>query len=143
MAYEKYLNFLQEEIGAVVLATSGNDGVVHSRMVNVGVGNENGVFFMTAPSTDLYNQLEENQNVAITGSVNNDAGFRVIRIEGVVRPLGKEHLEEILKDNPYVSDVYPDEEERASVQAFQIFKGNGNYHHLQDREKIDFEWDLS
>lgn len=142
MAYADYLKFLQEEIGAVVLATAGKNGVVHSRMINVGVGNEQGIFFMTAPSTDLYQQLKENQHVAITGYVNNDQGFRVVRVEGLVRPLGKEHLEEILQDNPYVSDVYPDEEERASVQAFQIYQGKGSFHHLQKQEKTSFSWEL-
>lgn len=142
MDYSEYLKFLEEEIGASVFSSVDSEGKVHSRIINVGVGNEQGVFFMTAPTTNFYQQLQDNSNVAVTGQINDDDGFRVIRLTGQVRELGKEKLEEILKDNPYAQDVYPDEEERASVQAFQIYKGEGNYHHLQKQEKEDFSWDV-
>lgn len=142
MSHTQYLEFLEKEIGASVFSTADENGKVHSRIINVGVGNEQGVFFMTAPTTDFYAQLQDNQNIAIVGKLVNDEGFRVIRIEGEVRPLGKDKLEEILADNPYAQDVYPNEEERESVQAFQVYKGKGNYHHLQNKEKVDFSWNV-
>ena len=46
--------------------------------------------------------------------------IQVIRIEGVVKEIGRERLEEVLKDNPFVKDVYPNEEDIAGVQVIPL-----------------------
>ncbi|AXY25814.1 ABC transporter ATP-binding protein [Suicoccus acidiformans] len=142
MTYTDYLQILQDEIGASVFATVDKDGHPHSRIANVGVADENGIFFMTSPKTQFYAQLQDKPEVAITGMVNNDKGIQVIRVEGQVREIGKDRLEEILQDNPYVNDVYPDAEDQKSAQAFQVYKGKGTYQHLQKRVSEEFSFDL-
>lgn len=140
MEYKKYLALLQDEIGAAVFSTVDKDGLPQSRYINVGVGNENGIFFMTSPKTDFYQQLEGTSSVSITGMAKSEEGIEVVRISGSVRKIGKEHLEEILKDNPYVNDVYPDESDQKAVQAFQMYKGKGKYQHLQKKIVEGFEF---
>ncbi|MRI84793.1 pyridoxamine 5'-phosphate oxidase family protein [Aerococcaceae bacterium WS4759] len=138
MNAEKYLSILQDKIGAAVFATVDENQQPDSRYINVGVANEKGVFFMTSPSSNFYKQLEANGHISITGMAKADGEIEVIRIKGAIRPLGQDMLEEVLKDNPYVKDVYPDEEKRKDVQVFQVYKGTGNYMHLQKRIKEDF-----
>ena len=98
MEYKKYLALLQDEIGAAVFSTVDKDGLPQSRYINVGVGNENGIFFMTSPKTDFYQQLEGTSSVSMTGMAKSEEGIEVVRISGSVRKIGKEHLEEMLKD---------------------------------------------
>ncbi|MDK6597450.1 pyridoxamine 5'-phosphate oxidase family protein [Aerococcus mictus] len=138
MELKDYMNVL-ENIGACVFSTVNEDGEADARYANVGVANEHGVFFMTAPTTNFYKQLTNNPKIAITGMLKED-GIEVIRLQGTVREIGKEHLEAILKDNPFVQDVYPDEEERATVQAFQLYEGEGSYQHLQNHVKEEFSF---
>lgn len=138
MTATKYLAILQDKIGAAVFATINEQQKPDSRFINIGVANDQGIFFMTSPASKFYAQLMATPYVSITGMAKADGEIEVIRIIGDVRVMGQEMLEEVLKDNPYVKDVYPDEEKRKDVQVFQVFKGTGNYMHLQNRIKEEF-----
>lgn len=142
MDYAKYLTFLQEKVGAAVFATVDGEGLPQSRFINVGVGNESGIFFMTSPKTNFYAQLENTPFVSITGMSKSENGIEVVRVRGQVRKIGKEHLTEILKDNPYVNDVYPNEDDQKAVQAFQMYDGQGKYQHLQNKIVEEFSFDV-
>lgn len=139
MKVNDIMRILQEDMKVAVVSTVDENGQPHARHINMGVANENGVFFMTNPKTNFYQQLQGNQKVAITGF--NEEGYvvQVIRITGTVREVGKEGLEEILKDNPYVERVYPEESDRNNVQVFHLYKGEGFYHSLSQGHKYTFE----
>lgn len=141
MSAENYLKILQDKIGLAVIGTINDKQNPDSRYINIGVANEQGVFFMTSPSSKFYFQLMAHPFVSITGMAKAEGEIEVIRIMGEVRTLGQDKLEEVLKDNPYVKDVYPDEEKRKDVQVFQVFKGTGNYMHLQKGLKEDFTFE--
>lgn len=138
MTANKYLAILQDKIGAAVFGTINEEQKPDSRFINIGVANEQGIFFMTSPASKFYAQLMATPYVSITGMAKTDGEIEVIRIMGDVRVMGQEMLEEVLTDNPYVKDVYPDEEKRKDVQVFQVFKGTGNYMHLQNRIREEF-----
>ncbi|MGO4927559.1 pyridoxamine 5'-phosphate oxidase family protein [Fundicoccus sp. Sow4_F4] len=141
MSAEKYLAILQDKVGVAVFGTVNEDQKPDSRYINIGVANDQGVFFMTSPTSKFYSQLMNHPFVSITGMAKAGGEMEVIRIKGEVRVLGQEKLEEVLKDNPYVKDVYPDEEKRKDAQVFQVFKGTGNYMHLQKRFNEDFTFE--
>ena len=139
MKVEDIMQILQNDMKVAVVSTVDEEGQPHARHINMGVANENGVFFMTSPKTDFYKQLKENPKVAITGFNEDGYLIQVIRITGEVRDLGKEGLAEVLKDNPYVEQVYPDESERQNVQVFHLYKGDGFYHSMSQGHKYIFE----
>lgn len=133
-----YMTKLKEEIGLAIFSTVDAAGQPDSRYINIGMANESGVFFMTNRQTNFYQQLVAHPYTAITGMARKDGEIEVVRIKGQVQAIGREKLVEVLKDNPYVQDVYPDEKDRADVQVFQVFKGTGNYRHLQKQIEKDF-----
>lgn len=137
MNTEEILQIL-EQIGVAVFATVDEDGRPHARHAHIGVANEHGIFFMTSPKTHFYAQMKSNPHVAITAMSQEDYLIQVIRIEGKVREIGRQGLEEVLAGNPFVKDVYPDEQERAGVQVFQLFEGEGFYHSLTQGHKYTF-----
>lgn len=139
MQVNDIMQILQNDMRVAVVSTVDKDGQPHARHINMGVANENGVFFMTNPKTDFYKQLKANPKVAITGFKEEGYLVQVIRITGKVRDLGKEGLEEVLKDNPYVEQVYPDESDRQNVQVFHLYEGDGFYHSLSQGHKYVFE----
>ena len=139
MKVEDIMQILQNDMKVAVVSTVDEEGQPHARHINMGVANENGVFFMTSPKTDFYKQLKANPKVAITGFNEDGYLIQVIRITGEVRDLGKEGLAEVLKDNPYVEQVYPDESERQNVQVFHLYKGDGFYHSMSQGHKYVFE----
>lgn len=139
MKINDIMQILQDDMKIAVVSTVDEDGQPHARHINMGVANENGVFFMTSPKTDFYKQLQANQKVAITGYKEEGYLIQVIRMTGRVKDLAKEGLEEVLKDNPYVEQVYPDESERQNVQVFHLYEGEGFYHSLTQGHKYTFE----
>lgn len=139
MELQDYMKIL-ENIGAAVFATVDSDGKPHTRFANIGVANENGIFFMTKPGNEFYTQLKDNENVSISGMSNDENGIQAITVEGKVREVDQSYLEDILKDNPYVKDVYPDEEDRKSVVALQVYEGSGFYMNLKAHTKGTFEF---
>lgn len=139
MQVNEILEILQNDMRVAIFATVDNQGKPHARPINIGVANEQGIFFMTSPKTDFYQQLQVNQNIAITALKQDDYLIQVIRIEGKVQEIGREKLEEVLKDNPFVKHVYPNESDIAAVQVFHLYDGEGFYHSLTQGHKYVFK----
>lgn len=139
MQVNEILEILQNDMRVAIFATVDNQGKPHARPINIGVANEQGIFFMTSPKTDFYQQLQANQNIAITALKQDDYLIQVIRIEGKVQEIGREKLEEVLKDNPFVKHVYPNESDIAAVQVFHLYDGEGFYHSLTQGHKYVFK----
>ena len=140
MKIEDIMQVLQNQMKVAVFATVDENNQPHARHANIGVANENGVFFMTHPKTNFYKQLQKNPKIAITAMLEDGYLIQVIRIEGEIREVGKEYLAEVLADNPYVKHVYPDNRERQGAQVFQLYKGTGFYHSMTQGHRYSFEF---
>ena len=139
MEINDIMRILKEDMKVAIFATVDEHLQPHARPAHIGVANEQGVFFMTSPKTNFYKQLKHNPKIAITAFSEDDYLVQVIRIEGTVRELGKESLQEVLAGNPYVEQVYPGEETRSVVQVFHLYEGEGFYHSLTQGHKYVFD----
>jgi len=139
MKIKDIMKILEESMKVAVISSVDEQNQPHARHIHIGVANENGVFFMTNPKTNFYHQIMNNPNVAITALHEETYLIQVIRITGKVREIGKEGLEELLADNPYVEQVYPEESDRQGVQVFQLYEGEGFYHSMSQGHKYTFE----
>ena len=140
MELKDIMAILQNDMKVAVFATVDSEGKPHARHAHVGVANEKGVFFMTNPRTNFYQQMQTNQHIAVTAMSEDGYLIQVIRIEGKIREIGREKLEEVLKDNPYVKHVYPNESDRQEVQVFHLYEGEGFYHSLTQGHKYTFSF---
>ncbi|GMA47939.1 pyridoxamine 5'-phosphate oxidase family protein [Tetragenococcus muriaticus] len=138
MKTQDIMKILEKDMKVAIFATVDENNHPHARPINIGVANEEGVFFMTSPKTNFYQQMQSNSKIAITGFLEEEYLIQVIRIEGKVRKLGKEKLQEVLQDNSYIDQVYPDKQEQQSVQVFQLYEGEGFYHSLTQGHKYTF-----
>ncbi len=138
MKIRDILKILEEDMKVAVISTVDEDGQPHARHINIGVANENGIFFMTSPTTNFYRQLSNNPKIAITGFNEDGYLIQVIRIIGQVREVGRDMLEQVLENNEYVDRVYPKESDRQSVQVFQLYEGEGFYHSMSQGHKYTF-----
>lgn len=130
-----------EKGGLAIIASTDSDGRPHARPIHIGVADHTGIYFMTSPETDFYEQITEHPYVAITSYHEQDYLIEVIRIEGLVRPVDKQLLSRLLENNPYVNQVYPDSEKRSYMQVFQCYKGDGFYHSLTQGHRYTFSFD--
>lgn len=90
------------------------------------------VYFLTADFKPLYKRLKEDGRVAVTGMTQGAGTMdrKSISLTGQVEWIGKEHLEELLKANPYMYEIYPTEEGRSHLQVFRFKNSVGNFYDL-------------
>ncbi|MDK6233380.1 pyridoxamine 5'-phosphate oxidase family protein [Aerococcus sanguinicola] len=133
------LRILEEDMGVGIFATVDAEGKPHARPIHIGLANDKGIFFMTSPKTKFYEQLSANPNLAIAAFQTDDYLVQSIRIEGKAREIGRDKLAEVLSNNPFVDQVYPDQTDRDDIQVFQVYEGQGFYHSLSQGHKYVFE----
>lgn len=59
MMKEKYLKMLVEDIHSPVMATIGSDSHPKTRVIDLMLWDENGIYFLTAKGKEFYQQLME------------------------------------------------------------------------------------
>lgn len=126
-----------EDMKVGVFATVDKSGKPHARHAHIVAANEEGVFFMTSPKTHFYKQLMGDNRIALTTMVEDGYLTQVIRVEGIARPVNNDELRTIFANNPYYNFIYSDEES-STMQAFQIYQGEGFYHSMTQGHKYVF-----
>jgi NAD-dependent dihydropyrimidine dehydrogenase PreA subunit len=56
-----------------------------------------------------------------------------ISLRGKVRSIGKEKMDEIFEENPYMAEIYPDPENRDPIEVFQIYEATGELFDLSTK----------
>ncbi len=55
---------------------------------------------------------------------------KAVSIRGKVKNIGAEKLPEVFGQNPYMAEIYPQEESRMALEVFQVYEGSGEYFDL-------------
>ena len=103
MANMDYLKFLVEEIHSTTVATIGSDGHPQTRIIDMMYYDADGVYFLTAKGKAFYEQLMEQQYVAISATKDK----RAVSLRGNVKNIGKKNLTLMFEKNPYMKEIYP------------------------------------
>ena len=126
-----YLKILVEDIHSTVIATIGKDGHPVTRVIDMMLYDENGVYFLTAKGKEFYDQLMEQQYVSIS-SVKDK---RSISLSGKVTNIGSEKLDEIFEKNTYMQQIYPGDT-RSALEVFRIHDAEGNFFDISDPSHV-------
>ena len=98
MSDNKYLQILVEVIHSTTVATIGTDGHPQTRVIDMMLYDNNGVYFLTAMGKAFYDQLMEQQYIAVSATKDKMA----VSLRGKVRNIGYEKLDEIFEKNAYM-----------------------------------------
>lgn len=130
-----YLRILQKEIHSTVVATNAKDGQPVARVIDMMLYDENGLYFLTGRGKEFYEQLMEQKFIALSGMTDGDGTMnkKSISLRGKVRSIGKEKMDEIFKENPYMAEIYPDPENRDPIEVFQIYEATGELFDLSTK----------
>ena len=131
MSDNKYLQILVEEIHSTTIATIGADGHPQTRVIDMMLYDDNGVYFLTAKGKAFYDQLMEQQYIAVSATKDKTA----VSLRGKVRNIGYEKLDEIFEKNAYMQKIYPDDT-RDALQAFQLYEAQGEYFDISNPSRI-------
>lgn len=134
MTTEEILNMLQKDIRSTVFATLDDKGLPQTCVIDLMLADEDGLYFLTARGKPFYDRLMVRPFVALSGMKGRDTLSTVaISLQGAVRSIGKERLEEIFAKNPYMARIYPTEKSRDALEVFQLYKGEGEYFDLSQQ----------
>lgn len=127
----QYLKILVEEIHSTTIATIGADGHPQTRIIDMMLWDEAGVYFLTAKGKAFYDQLMEQLYVALSATKDKKA----ISLRGKIENIGNEKLNEIFDKNTYMQKIYPGET-RTALEVFRIYEAQGEYFDISDPSHI-------
>ena len=117
-----YLKLLVEDIHSTTVATIGEDCHPQTRVIDIMLWDEKGIYFLTAKGKAFYKQLMEQKYIALSATKNKIA----ISLRGYVKNIHAEKLDEIFEKNPYMKGIYPDDT-RAALEVFWLYQATGEY----------------
>ena len=131
---EKYFRFLVEEIHTTIVATVDDDGLPVTAAIDMMDCDENGLYFLTAKGKGFYDRLKKQGYIALTGIKGEITMTSVaVSVRGKVREIGYDLIPKLFDKNPYMKEIYPTEESRKALTAFQIYEGGGEWFDLSKK----------
>lgn len=133
----KYVDmFRQVKIASA--ATVDIEGHPHSRIINIMISSDEGMYIVTSKGKPFYEQLVQTGEIALSAMC---PECQSLKFTGKVKMVGKEWLEKVFEDNPGMKELYPGET-RMILDAFLIYEGYGEWfdllHHPINRESFSY-----
>ncbi len=129
-----YLKVLVEDIHSVTIATVDEMGRPVTRVIDMMLYDDAGVYFLTAKGKAFYEQLMEQKYVSLSAV----QGKMSIALHGNIRCIGQEKLDAIFEKNVYMQSIYP-QGKREPLQVFQLYEATGQYFDISDPSHIVHE----
>lgn len=131
MKKENYLDLLVNHIHSATIATIGMDHHPVTRIIDLMLWDESGVYFLTAKGKAFYTQLMEQKFIALSATVDKQS----ISLRGKIKNIHSEKLDEIFEKNPYMKGIYPDDT-RDALEVFCIYEAEGEYFDIRTPSHI-------
>ena len=126
-----YLDILVNDIHSATFATIGNDQHPQTRIIDLMLYDEQGVYFLTAKGKEFYHQLMEQKYVAISATKNKVS----VSLRGKIRNIHQDKLDEIFEKNTYMQDIYPGQT-RVALEVFCLYEAQGEYFDISNPKHI-------
>lgn len=141
MTVKDYFSYIVNEIHTTVAATVDGEGLPVTAAIDMMDCDETGLYFLTAKGKGFYDRLMKRQYMSLTAMKGADTMSSVaVSVRGKVRNLGPGPIPALLEKNPYMYEIYPTEESRTALEAFQLYEGTGEWFDLSKKpvERILF-----
>ena len=131
MQNQDYLKLLVEQIHSTTVATIGADGHPQTRIIEMMLWDEKGVYFLTAKGKAFYAQLMEQKYIALSATKDKIS----FSLRGKVKNIGSEKLDEIFEKNTYMQSIYHGDTRKA-LEVFCLYEAEGEYFDISDPAHI-------
>lgn len=131
MKRNDYLKLLAEDIHSAVVATISPDGHPQTRVIDMMLWDENGVYFLTARGKAFYGQLMEQGYISLSAV----KGKISVSLRGKVRNIGTKKLDEIFHKNTYMQSIYPGDT-RLALEVFCLYEAEGEYFDISEPSHV-------
>lgn len=131
MASFEYLKILVEEIHSTVVATMDADGKPVTRVIDMMLYDDKGLYFLTAKGKSFYEQLMTQKYISLSSIKDK----RSISLKGRIQNIGREKLDEIFEKNAYMQKIYP-EGTREALEVFLLYEATGEFFDISNPEHV-------
>lgn len=126
-----YIKTLVEDIHSTTVATIAADGHPQTRVIDMMLWDDQGIYFLTAKGKAFYTQLMEQQYIALSATKDKIS----ISLRGKIKNIGSEKLDEIFEKNVYMQSIYPGDT-RSALEVFCLYEAQGEYFDISDPAHI-------
>lgn len=126
-----YIDYLVNSIHSTIIATIDSNNHPITRVIDMMLYDEEGIYFLTAKGKEFYKQLMDQKYIALSATKDKVS----ISLNGYVKNIGKEKLNNIFEKNTYMQNIYP-EGKRAPLEVFQIYQATGQYFDISNPSHI-------
>lgn len=131
MQTNEYLKLLVEQIHSAVVATIGADGHPQTRVIDMMLWDDRGVYFLTAKGKAFYEQLMKQKYISLSATKDQYS----VSLRGKITNIGSEKLDAIFEKNPYMQQIYP-ADTRSALEVFAIYKAEGEFFDISDPSHV-------
>lgn len=131
MQTKDYLKLLVEQIHSAVVAAIDTDGRPQTRVIDMMLWDDKGVYFLTAKGKAFYEQLMKQKYISLSATKNKYS----VSLRGEITNIGKEKLDEIFDKNPYMQQIYP-QDTRSALEVFAIYNAEGEFFDISNPSHI-------
>ncbi|WP_028043233.1 4Fe-4S binding protein [Candidatus Stoquefichus massiliensis] len=134
MEVQEILKQLVEDIHSVIIATLDENDHPVTCAIDLMLYQNHKIYFLTARGKSFYQRLMQHKTIALTGIKGIQTMDSIaISLQGQIRNIGHEKLQEIFLNNPYMRDIYPHSESQEVLEVFEIYKCTGEYFDLSQK----------
>ena len=126
-----YVKMLVEDIHSTTVATIGEDRHPQTRVIDMMLWDEQGVYFLTARGKAFYSQLMEQGYLALSAT----KGKVSVSLRGKIKNIRQEKLDEIFEKNTYMQAIYPGDT-RSALEVFCLYEADGEFFDISDPAHI-------
>ncbi|KIR01734.1 hypothetical protein P261_00548 [Lachnospiraceae bacterium TWA4] len=128
---KKFLEILVEDIHSTIVATIDKEGHPITRVIDMMLWDEKGLYFLTAKGKEFYEQLMEQKYISLSSIKDK----RSISLRGKIVNIGKEKLDEIFEKNTYMQGIYP-EDTRDALDVFCLCEAKGEFFDISNPSNV-------
>lgn len=137
MDAQYYLKMFRQ-VKVASAATVDEEGRPQSRIINIMIAAEEGLYLVTSRGKPFHRQLTATGEVALSASV---PANQSLKLYGKLKQVGREWVDRVFEKNPGMNEVYPGDS-RYALDAFLIYEGYGEWFDLScypiKRERFAF-----
>lgn len=144
METAEILRILREEIHSAVFATVDEQGFPATRVIDIMLTDEDSLYFITAKGKAFYRQLTDRKYAAVSGMTQGKGSLerKAVSVRGKVENVGSGRLAQVFEANPYMAEIYPEEESRTALEVFRMYEGEGEYFDLSAKPVVRHTFSL-
>ena len=122
---KKYVDLFRK-VKIASAATVDQEGHPRSRIINVMIAADEGMYIVTSKGKPFYEQLMNTGEIALSAMC---PDCQSLRFYGKIRKVEKQWVDRVFEENPGMNEVYPGDT-RYILDAFLIYEGSGEWFDL-------------